>query len=359
MTTICSQLGLDTTTRKACEAFNRKLDRPSPQPLPAAKQLTTTGAKSNLESLLRQATNRSSFNVGVTPGRAHKLQKSISLKSLTRKAKPWDIQNAALLRRLKGGIHYLRRKLKRKRRWKTKKAFNTALARLIVSWVTLPKRLGGLGLRPITIPENKVWRQRTAEEILLAKTKSCPAKKPCGEHCFELNNVLFPLFKMAGFKPKHLLVYKHLNGKVSLEHVCIGLQLDPKRPHDFTQVDLGLPRSKWIGKHHPGAFPLSEAAMMSIHFSNKAVTLYRKHKHQQKIPQTVVRKIKALFATGMKWDAKNPFVLYMLANFHVLVEGDLVKAVECLNAALNSYPTYKDARDLLQRIKKSRTHIMK
>lgn len=187
---------------------------------------------------------------------------------------------------------------------------------------------------------------------MLARTQSCPRRKPCGEHCVELNNALYPIFKMAGLKPKHLLVFKNVNGAVSLQHVCIGIQVDPSHPNDITQVDLGFKRSKWLGKFHKVAFPITDATMMSIHFSNKAIMLYRKHKSRKPLPQKIVLKITTFFAKALRWDARNPLLLYTLANYHLLVGYDEHNAIRYLNAALKSYPTYKEALDLLQRIKK-------
>lgn len=354
MTTPCSFLKSDPTAHALCKIYNPAsvLKQKSRCPVNKATRLGTVSFMATSGPMLAP---KSFFGISLWNRRPSPVKTSPVKTS--KNPKPWEIQNPALRRRLKSGVKYLVRKLKRKRRWKTKKAFNTALAREIIIWVTLSKHRGGLGLRPLSITEDKVWRQRTAEQVLLAKTQSCPKKKkkkPCGEHCVELNNVFYPIFKMAGLKPKHLFVFKHASGKVSLDHVCIGIQVDPSQPNDITQIDLSLKRTKWLGKFHKVAFPITSATMMSIHLSNKAVTLYRKHKSSKPFPQKIAQEMRTYFAKALRWDAKNPQLLYVLASYHLLVEYDENNSVLCLNEALKSHPTYKEARDLLKRIKRSR-----
>lgn len=231
------------------------------------------------------------------------------------------------------------RKIQRIRRILTRKGlrpntyqFNLNMARLLVNWVTTPRRLGGLGIKPVSISPLNVRQERTVLELLSSKNAYT--------HCTELCYILYPLFKMAGLNPTFILVYKDLYNVTSLSHVCIGIRLHPSKPRAITPIDLTARRSHWINTPHKSIVPISSQTMLGLYFNNRAVSLHKQHQHAQKVSRRISTRIKGLFMKGLGYNQRNPLLLYNLAYYYFSLENAPSRIKHYIQAALALYPRY-------------------
>ena len=264
---------------------------------------------------------------------------------------PWIIddfnahttKDAKLVKKIRLAISTIKTKLVQKRLRPNTKAYNLALTKALVAWVVRPKNQDGLGIAPNRISPSDVEQERGALAVL-----TTPKPKA---HCTELNYIFYPIFRMAGLKPRFLMVYKNQWDITSITHVCVGVHLDPAKPNVITPIDLTqTSRSKWISTPHKKVIPLPHLTMLAYYYNNKAAALYRKNENLFTIPRRIIQKIKTLFTKGLTYDKRHPLLHYNMANYYRLITPDKVKANTFVTSALALYPKYGDALTLRTRL---------
>jgi len=274
---------------------------------------------------------------------------------------PWIIRNRKMVRRLHWGIVYLKNKLRRgkfKHRKDTdtpafKAAFNRALAKEIITWAVLPKRKGGLGIRPANIVSRQVLQERTVEQILGGSTRTK------GHHCTESAYVMYALFTMAKLKPHFTLVYQNYEGTKSLNHYCISIQLD-SRSQKRTLVDLShKDRRQWLGTPHKSSVSVERSYMFSMYENNKGARLFNQYLLTGKIASAKKKKIRRHLERAKELHSYNPFVITNLAGYyvHFRPQGFEETAKGLIGQALKLFPDYLQANKLMKRLEKSLKNI--